>query len=422
MKLDTYSAIWEILPYYGTLDKVFRLMRRLNNKTSEIWKNNMGVISKNVERKRVCFEYDVSEETKEILIQNPLIHTLHKFNFFVVDSKQKYKIMLDIIRNIENPHMFQAEIALSLSPERNTDVRLKNFEKYLNSNEFNFLSLYRNFIDKGIDWKLNIQNTVYSFASIEELPLLKDIKYISHIIFPWTQSRSVDNFIKIWKDVMDSKILKFNELILIWIDMESNEVSKLLSCFTQKEVTIFTNLKEKFNINELSELANSNDQIKIKININISNPYLIWSNKWRYESNIISLKKGSKLCNNIPSTNSVILQNWSFVYNNENFIRDFDQLWLKKSEIEKIRFDIKNNSQPIPTNQQNVLFVDEEKIGFSKNLINEKTNYLRLGIKDSKLIENEKLDLILKSNWVKVTSKYSNKLTIKSIKVYLSLV
>ena len=289
-------------------------------------------------------------------------------------------------------------------------------------NELSYLNHYKNIINKSTELKMNLQNTVYTFAFIEELPYLKDIKYISHIIFPWTKSRSVDNFIKIWKDVMESKNLDFNELILIWIDIESKEISKLLSCFTQKKVTIFTEQIQNFNFWELSEIDNSNDQIKININISQHNPYLIWSSYLKDESSLISLKNGLKLCNNIPNTNSVILKNWSFFYNNENFIRDFDQLWLVKSDIEKITFEIKNNSQPISTYPRNILFIDEEKIGFSKNLINEKTNYLRLGIKDSKLIDNEKLDLILKSNWVKVTSKYLSKMTIKSIKVDLSLV
>ena len=130
MKLDTYAAIWEILPFYGTLDQVFRLMRRLNNKTSEIWKNNMEIISKNVRRKKVNFTFSLNNNTWDTLSHNPFLHSLYQLGILIVNSEKKYEMISNLLDNIPNPFMIKARFALSLSPERDTDLRMNNFEDY----------------------------------------------------------------------------------------------------------------------------------------------------------------------------------------------------------------------------------------------------------------------------------------------------
>ena len=142
MRLDTYAAIWEVLPYYGTLDKIFRLMRRLNNKTSQIWIDNKAVISENVNRKKIGFSYGSNKTTKTALSCNPFIHLLHKFSFFIIDSKEKYEWFMDMIESISNPHMIEAKVAFSLSPKRDTDIKLLNIEKYIKNSDLTFIDLY----------------------------------------------------------------------------------------------------------------------------------------------------------------------------------------------------------------------------------------------------------------------------------------
>ena len=125
----------------------------------------------------------MNEDTKDTFIHNPYIHMLYKFNAFVINWVEKYETLLEMLDNIEHPNMIDAEFSLSLSPKRDTDVQLSNFEEYAKESDLSFLDLYNKTIDKATAIDVKLRNRMHAVVFIEELSSLKDIKFISHIIF-----------------------------------------------------------------------------------------------------------------------------------------------------------------------------------------------------------------------------------------------
>ena len=68
------------------------------------------------------------------------------------------------------------------------------------------------------------------------------------------------------------------------------------------------------------------------------------------------------------------------------------------------------------------LFISSDEISFNKELIKSHSKYLSLGDEEAKQAINEKLDSILKWDWVKVEDNCMNKLTFNKIKVDMSLI
>ena len=288
MRLDTYAAIWEILPYYGTLDKIFRLMRRLNNKTSQIWMDNMAVISENVNRKKIAFSYSTDKIIKTALLCNPFIHLLHKLSFFVIDCKKKYEWFMNMIESISNPHMIDTKVAFSLSPKRDTNVSLLNFERYIKNSDLTFLDLYQQSVEKVMKLKIDIFEWIYSAVFIEELSNLKEIAYFSHIIFPWSANRSVETFIKTWKEVQ-SFDFQYKQLIIAWTDMDATEVAKLINHLPRDNISLITNKRICDVIEAVPHFYRKNAS-RIFVLIHDNDAYLLWSKNLNCKSGLIYLK------------------------------------------------------------------------------------------------------------------------------------
>ena len=83
---------------------------------------------------------------------------------------------------------------------------------------------------------------------------------------------------------------------------------------------------------------------------------------------------------------------------------------------------LKKFSKPETIDSKESLFISSDEISFSKELIKSHTKYLSLGDEEAKQAINEKLDSILKWDWVKVEGKGMNKLTFNKIKVNMSLI
>ena len=65
MKIDSISSLAEILPFFGTLDEGYKIVRMMNRTTWDIWSNCKAKIGKVVKRKWVKMEFESFVRTIE---------------------------------------------------------------------------------------------------------------------------------------------------------------------------------------------------------------------------------------------------------------------------------------------------------------------------------------------------------------------
>ena len=281
----------------------------------------------------------MNEDTKDKFIHNPYIHMLYGLDTFDINSVEKYETLLEMLDNIEHPNMIDANFALSLSQKRDTDVLLSYFEEYAKESDLSFLDLYNKTIDKATAIDVNLWNRMCTIVFIEELSSLKDIKFISLIIFPWTKNRSAENFIKIWEERDNSLRLNFILLIIVWIDMEVSEVAKLIDWLHSYPKQIISSVKK------LNEIVNLVDLVKKAIpstSILISDRDLYFALPTSYEKkyNTISLKNWFIETNSDKDESLITIKNWSINYSKFGLNTHINQHIVKISEIKEMKFDI----------------------------------------------------------------------------------
>ena len=103
--------------------------------------------------------------------------------------------------------------------------------------DFNFLHLYNKIVDIVIEKEIKIDNII-SYVFVQELPILKDIKYIDSIIFPWNEESKVEELIKIWKDFTESKMFDFKNIRLIWDGMDIKNFMKIYEFLSHKNIAV----------------------------------------------------------------------------------------------------------------------------------------------------------------------------------------
>ena len=379
------------------------------------------IISTNVKRKNVNFESEMNEDIKDTFIHNPCIHMLHKLDIFDINSVEKYETLLEILDNIETPNMIDTHFSLCLSSKRDTYVKLSNFEEYAKESDLSFLDLYNKTIDKATAIDRNLKKSMRAVLFIEELSSLKDIKFISHIIFPWTKNRSAENFIEILKERANSLRLEYIELIIVWIDMEVLEVAKLIDWLHSMPKRIISSVKKLDEILNLVDLVNEKI-LSTRIRISNKNPYLAWDTIYKKKSNTISLKDWFIETNSGNDEALIAIKNWKIIYSKTGLNTHIDQQIVKLSEITEMMFDIEKSPKSKTIDSKESLFISSDEISFSKELMNSHSKYLSLWDEEAKQAINEKLDSILKWDWVEVKDNYMNKLAFNKIKVNMSLI
>ena len=326
--------------------------------------------------------------------------------------------MLD---NIEHHNMIDANFSLSLSPKRDAYVQLSNYEEYAKESDLSFLDLYNKTIDKVTAIDDDLWNSMRAVIFIEELSSLKDIKFISHIIFPWTKNRSAENFIEILKERDNSLDLIFIKPIIVWIDMEASEVAKLIDWLHSYPKRIISSVKKLDEIVNLVDLVNEKNP-STRIRISNKNPYLAWITSYEMKYNTIYLKDWFIETNSGKDKALIAIKNWKIIYSKAGLNTHIGQHIVKLSEIKEMVFDIEKISKSKTIDSKESLFISSDELSFSKELIKSHSKYLSLGDEEAKQAINEKLDSILKWDWVEVEDKYMNKLTFTKIKVDMTLI
>ena len=219
MRLDSISMITEIAPFYGDLDDVFRLMKRLNIKANMMWDKIWVQLSNKIKRKRVEIEIEDELLNAEMLWNHPLSLILFETKEIYIDSKKRYEWLIELLNNFVNPKMIKMPLSFSFSENISSCVTFLWHSMRTNENEYKHLDLYNKVIQivtkKGIDLSL-----ITSYIFINEVPSLKKVKYISYILFQWNEKNNVDSMIKTLKELIKSKVFEYNSVKLIWDGMK----------------------------------------------------------------------------------------------------------------------------------------------------------------------------------------------------------
>ena len=375
----------------------------------------MSIISTNVKRKKVDFDYRVNEDTMNLLLLNPHIHMLHCFKYLTVSSKEKYFVLVEMIKKVFCFNMIDAKLVFNLSAERDTNMRLLEYDKYAKKTDLTFLNLYRDSIDKLISLKVSLSTWVYSAIFIEEIHHLKDIAFISHIIFPWTKDKETDSLISIWKKSYSKSYLKFNRLILAWTDMQIYEVSKLIEILPSDYIFLITN-RWINDVIELVKLCKHKETFKIHIIIHNRNPYLVWEDTFSYENKYMCLRDWLVQWSNLKIKEPIILRNIKIERSDKEFVQNLDQYSINHSKILRIKFDIEKLSQSTCRSLNKVIYVNNDDISFNKELISLQENYLCINDSDS---NQNRVELNTITYEKPIICKYSANMNIKDIALNL---
>ena len=203
--------------------------------------------------------------------------------------------------------------------------------------------------------------------------------------------------------------------------MEASEVAKLIDWLHSKRKQIISSVKK------LNEIVNLVDLVKkvipsTTIQISNKNPYLALFTSYKIKTNTISLKDWFIETNSDKDEALIAIKNWRIKYSKTGLNTHIDQHIVKLSEIIEMTFDIEKSPKSKSIDSKESLFISSDEISFSKELMKSYSMYLSLGDEEAKQAINEKLDSILKWDWVKVEKKRMKKLTFNKIKVNMSLI
>ena len=293
MKLDSISAISEVAKFYGTLDQVFRLLNRLNSTTRKIWNSVWAKLAEDIKRKRIKIDWENREMFVEVPIENKFVLSLFQPVDFDVETKASLKMLLELFENVENPQMLKMNVSINLTNRRDTFLNLWNSVNYIEYNKLYDLELYNKIIETAIRRQIHLQMMI-CFAFIHEIPSLKNIKFIRSIVFLWNKSSNSTLMISIWIEFWTNNKLRFENVFLIWDDME---IDKFMNIFlavsdTKCKLIIHVN-KENNDFYKLFDRITLNQLSLISIKLWDKQQFILWESnnlneihlkKWYYQS------------------------------------------------------------------------------------------------------------------------------------------
>ena len=264
MRLESLSSMVEIIPYYGTLDEVFRLMNTLWMNSRNIWNKSKVRIKRNVARKLIS--WGISNPIRyDVLVKNQLTLMLFEDKKLKAQNEAEYKTLINLIDEVKEPKMIST-FYLYLSPTRDFGITLETYREYQNNNDLDLIELYNQTINKMKEKRMNCSK-VWSYVFAEELPSIYEWKFIKIVIFVWTDSSQLDDFIKVWNQYRKSSQCEIGRIYFVWIGMSSEEFSKLLSSIDHSEIGIISSCKQRSNL--IDDIINLDLPLNKKFRVNI---------------------------------------------------------------------------------------------------------------------------------------------------------
>ena len=403
MKIDSLSALAEIMPYYGTLDQVYRLMNKTGGKTREIWKKWDVQFGKIVTRKKIHIDNIRSFYS---LLNIDEIDDIYLLSIFEVDNIRistldGYKIFRENIEECKKVNSIRINrLQLSLCSKDNFDMTYENVWTPLiySSEDREFDTEYNKVLKMIEDINLNIKQ-IDSVLSLEEIKFRK-INYIKRVIAVLKEDIDPENFKEQINYILDKNIL-VNKILLAY-DFRNGLILKnqtfthqsILTNLPCKTIEIVVNSQIEQNIAAFDYFKsyNWNNQVKI---IHLKSTDSIWDYKKYFKKTEINNTELSFLGKNGVSIawlncgwNIHTKLKWSSIqWNiNESYIEDVggmiriknpNQMILKFSKNSGVSYSNqyfnKCKSGNVCVNYQTSVFIDLDSIQtiYKKSSVNE---------------------------------------------------
>ena len=307
-------------------------------------------------------------------------------------------MLLELFEGIDNPQMITMNIGLSLSSKRDTRITLFNYIEYMKYSDYSYSDLYNWIVETALRRKIQL-NLLNCFVFIQEIPNLKDFKFINSILFTWNMNSNQESMISIWSEFWDAKRFDYYEVILLWDGMKLDDFMKIFLAVSNTKIKLKIHAnKDKDDYWQFLEEISLNQLNSTSIKLWDKDEYILWSSL-RHKSEI-NLRQWYYHASS-QQNKAIKISNWCIKYSNS-----FVHIWTTKQsinldKIKSIYFDL------LP-----VTLTDHEISNWSDRILFEKNKiYLDIGLdKNANYKQLEDGQIYFLNQSVKVTNNFNPQL------------
>ena len=317
MTFISFGFIAEVGPYYGTLDEVYRLMKRAWTKTNRMWDQIKTQLQKIVFRRK-CTTFgetllkDIQDEDYLKLITETFqVYTLYKLSYWRIADKEEYDAMWAFLEKAKNPEMIQFD-QMWFQIYKDRQIQHDSSTNSLGTVQLQdpFIAEYNKLI--SLMKKLGMSfDRVNSYCYVEDIPYLINLEYIRSIIFSWTPENSNQTLIDAWESSKKLFNTEFERLVLVWKRDETDSLIDLLN--TLKESKISIKLSNKLRIKFYTTMKS----------MNIREDQVISVYFWSQEHNLFFEMEHKKQRKRSDQIVEISFENWkmtSFIKNTNDYL------------------------------------------------------------------------------------------------------
>ena len=180
MKIDSLSSLAEVMPYYGTFDEVYRLMRSFSIKTKNIFEGWKTIFGQVIIRKKI--KLDIITLFEYMSIYNTIIKLiLSMFEVYIIEIKTKvdYEKFISKVKEFQDiQHIKINQINMCLSTKDDFSITYESIWNQIvyNDDDRSLDELYNKAINTIKQLNINVES-IKSFLFLEELKNRKIISW-----------------------------------------------------------------------------------------------------------------------------------------------------------------------------------------------------------------------------------------------------
>ena len=184
-------------------------------------------------------ETDNRNKLVEYPLSNQMILTLFKSEILNIDTKEKYEWFIELLEGVEDPKMLQLSVGLSISNNRKTDITMLSYQECIKDKDFWYLELYNTVIET-IERKNISTEIINSFAYIDDITHIGDIRYIKSIVIQWLNEGefTCEIIIKQLTELSKSEKIKFKDVKLFWYSMDLKNFLRVVYTLSKLKIKI----------------------------------------------------------------------------------------------------------------------------------------------------------------------------------------